>query len=143
MNWRRRAYEGLLRGYVYDFAIKQGFLEKNEILPRDCMDYGFVELGDMYFSIDDIIYDIDYRIPSGRIFEWYDYNLEMMMDGYNSVNYQSYLKGFRHEKRSWIKECLYRAKKKLTRVTRKRLTRKEKKDIKHRVMQMIDFNGIV
>lgn len=142
MNWRRRAYEGILRGYAYDFGMKHGFLEKGDSLPRDCMNYGFVEFADMYFDINDIIYDIDHRIPKGKIIEWYDYNLEMLMDGYKSVNYQSYLKGFRHVKRSLLKEFLYRAKKKLSRLSRKPLTRKEKKIIKQRFIKMMDFKNM-
>lgn len=136
MNWRRRSYESILKSYAYDFAKKQGFIEDNEGLPRDCMQYNFFEMGDMYFNIDDIMYDIDHLIPSGKIIEWYEYNLEMVMDGYKNINYESYLNGFRHVKRSWMKERLYRAKKKLSWLFRKRLSRKEKRMMRQRFDDM-------
>jgi len=46
-----------------------------------------------FFSLDDIVTDINFNLPKGLIFEWQDHNLEVK-EG-DQINYYSYSKGLR------------------------------------------------
>ena len=106
-QYRRDAYDTIIMSYVNDFALKQGLRESDEMLRKDCISNGFVEICDMYFNFDDIVYDIDNNIPENKIIQWYDYNMLMVLRGYNSINYKSYCYGYRHKERGKISEFTY------------------------------------
>lgn len=53
---------------------------------------GIAEFINQYFySLDDIIYDINNKLPKDMIMEWQDHNLEHECN----INYRSYSKGLR------------------------------------------------
>lgn len=137
MSKRRRLYDNIIKSYVYAFAVKHGFIEKDEPLPVDAIYGGVVFLGDLTFAIDDIMHDMDSNIPKGVILEWYDYAYDVTTNGYTHVSYRSYLRGFRHKKRTFIKEMCYRFKAKLKWVFRKRLPRKDKVMLRKRVDDIV------
>lgn len=55
-------------------------------------------VGDFFFGMDDIRYDVDKQIPGDKIIEWYDYNLrvfELQQEGAKiaNINYPSWCNG--------------------------------------------------
>lgn len=111
MNWLRDSYNIIIDTYVYEFMIKQGFIDSRSEMPRDYLiGDGIIEIGDYYFNQHEIMYDIDNGVPVGKILEYYDYNLSHVQNGYHTINYVTYIRGFRHKERGWFDEAVYRTK---------------------------------
>lgn len=108
-------YNNAASNLVEAFLVKQGLTNDDgnpvSFEPMDGKYYNFIEVADYYLSIDDILTDMDKNIEKGVFFQWYDCSIEWTCNGYRNVNYNSYLMGFRHKKRSWIKEFVYTFKK--------------------------------
>jgi hypothetical protein len=49
---------------------------------------------DFFFNFQDIVWDVNAKIPKGVIIEWYDAQLE---NPEKAINYYSYTKGLRHQ----------------------------------------------
>lgn len=90
----KERYTIICNEYLQKFCVKQGFDYDPEYAwvagnAGDC-----ANVGDFYFSFDEIRYDIDNDIPKGKIIEWYNYTLETsMLDLPVRINYPSYCKG--------------------------------------------------
>ena len=90
----KERYKNICNEYLQRFCIKQGYhYEPNDAWVAgnagDC-----ANVGDFYFSFEEIRYDIDNDIPKGKIIEWYDYTLETsMLDLPLRINYPSFCKG--------------------------------------------------
>ena len=81
-------YNNLCNEYVHLFQIKQDY--------EFCGWIGGVGgiadfIGEYFFNIDDIMYDMNNKCKKGLIFEWQNYNL----DNESRINYSSYCKGAR------------------------------------------------
>lgn len=89
----RKKLNKILKKYIKKFEKKHG-LTFEFAVEDDLMDV--ICFGDvLFFSIHDIIYDIDTKQPKGLIIEWlYD---SMYQDKY--INFQSYSKGLRYEQK--------------------------------------------
>lgn len=91
----RKELDKVLQKYIAEFEKKHD-LEMEYVVSDDLM--GVINFGDTYFfSINDIVYDIDEKLERGLIIEWLEYNLENQE---NYVNLHSYSKGYRHEKKA-------------------------------------------
>lgn len=104
-------YNNAASNLVEAFLVKQGLTDDDgnhiSFEPMDGKYYNFIEVADYYLSIDDIFTDMDKNIEKGIFFEWYNYSIEWTCNGYGSVNYNSYLAGFRPKKRGWFNDFLY------------------------------------
>ena len=90
----KERYTNICNEYLQRFCVKQGF----DYEPNDTWVAGnagdYANIGDFYFSFEEIRYDIDNDIPKGKIIEWYDYTLETSMLGLPlRINYPSFCKG--------------------------------------------------
>lgn len=86
----KQRYEDICDEYINAFCQKQQMAF--EFWVADQRDVaGF---GDWYFSLSDIIYDIDSDCPKGLILQWYEGELQYSKQ---RINYPSYHKGLRHE----------------------------------------------
>jgi hypothetical protein len=88
-----KPFERLLKRYFNRFALKQ-MLEFG-----DCVK-GVAKFGDYYFSIEDIIYDLENNVKRYLIRQWQDdlleYNKNRDEKEYKYVNFKSYCMGFRY-----------------------------------------------
>ena len=106
-------YNNTVRALIDKFLIKMGYEENGVPFEYECIKenlYNLIFVGDLFISLDDIIYDLFNDVPKGTFIKWYDYNLGMTLSGYHSINYHSYLCGYRHTKRSKYREFIYRQK---------------------------------
>lgn len=87
----RRKLNKILKKYIKKFEKKHGLTFEFSV-SDDLMDV--ICFGDvLFFSINDIVYDIDTKQPEGLIIDWlYD---SMYQDKY--INFYSYSKGLRYE----------------------------------------------
>lgn len=84
----RKKLDKILKDYIEKFEKKQ-YLTFEFAVSDDLM--GVICFGCVYyFSINDIIYDIDSKHPKNLIIDWLEYCLEG-----NKINYYSYSKGLR------------------------------------------------
>ena len=58
---------------------------------------GIACFGDNFFSLSDIVFDIDNNCPARAIFDWQDYQVEKHSNGTENqiVNFKNHLKGLR------------------------------------------------
>lgn len=90
----KERYTIICNEYLQKFCVKQGFDYEPEYAWVAGNAGGCANVGDFYFSFDEIRYDIDNDIPKGKIIEWYNYCLETsMLDLPLRINYPSYCKG--------------------------------------------------
>ena len=87
----RKKLNKILKKYIKKFEKKHG-LTFEFAVSDDLMDV--ICFGDvLFFSINDIVYDIDTKQPNGLIIDWlYD---SINQDKY--INFYSYSKGLRYE----------------------------------------------
>lgn len=52
-----------------------------------------VNCADYYFSMEDIIVDIEMDAPEDELIKWYDYSLDRHEKGLFALNYESWLRG--------------------------------------------------
>ena len=87
----KKDYEKACKEYIKLFCEKQdlgfdGFVN-DEI-------GGIALCSDFFFNFQDIVWDVNAKIPKGVIIDWYDAQLE---NPEKAINYYSYTKGLRHE----------------------------------------------
>lgn len=89
-----RTYEQSVNALVKAFCQKQ-YVKFDVDMWADRVG-GVILIRDYYYlNFSDIYYDMETEQPKGMIFDWYNY-LEHNKDK-SFVNYESYIKGFRHE----------------------------------------------
>jgi len=82
-------YNKIALRYIQEFSRKHGLIFDGWIGGR----IGEVaEFSDYYFDYRDIRTDIDLDVNPGKIFNWYDKDLEAGMNGEIFMNYENYLK---------------------------------------------------
>lgn len=87
----KRDYEKACNQYMKLFCEKQDLYFDGFVND----DIGGIALcSDFFFNFQDIVWDVNAKIPKGVIIEWYDAQLE---NHERAINYYSYTKGLRHE----------------------------------------------
>ena len=87
-------YKDLVMSYIREFEDKHTitfdfFVGKN---------VGQIAMfGDYYIDFDDIRLDIDKNVNESLFFEWYDITVSRALEEKPTVNYESYVMGFRYE----------------------------------------------
>lgn len=82
-------------GYIHKFEKDHGVAFDGAVADDLT---GMLCFGDHYFSMSDIVYDIDNKLPVRLIFEWQDAGIEAHFKGHNkTINLQSFTKGLRYE----------------------------------------------
>ena len=88
------------------FQSETAFLVKMFCMKQDAyVDYtigddicGIYEIGDNYFSLDDIYFDLKTDQPKGLIFDWQNANIDAHFKGIkDTINYRSWCMGLRFE----------------------------------------------
>lgn len=106
-------YRKSVDGVWSKFFMKQGWVDEKgcpkeyETVVGD--DNSFIVFADLFIKIDDAILDLEMNCAAGVFEEYYFYSLEHALNGYKSINYISYIKGFRHKKRTKFQEFKYNA----------------------------------
>lgn len=89
----RTKLDKILKEYIAAFEKKHDcefdFAVQDNLMDVICFDFSD------YFSMFDIVYDIDNDLPKGLIFEWAEANLDNQEKGI--INLHSYAKGLRHK----------------------------------------------
>lgn len=104
-----KEYEVLKSELVKEFLLKHEY--DLEYTSFEFMGHIVILNDDIYLSMSDIEYDIEKNIANNYFFDWYYYDLYRQMDGYPHVNYKSYIMGYRHKSRGFVKKVLYNTKK--------------------------------
>lgn len=90
----RTALDKALKNYIYKFEKVHGVELDN--YADDLM--GILCFSDHYFSMSDIVYDVENKLPVRLIFEWQDASIEAHFKGNDKViNLRSYASGLRYE----------------------------------------------
>ena len=91
----RKDLDTALMAYVKKFERIHG-VEHEWALNDDLM--GILFFGDHCFSINDVIYDVEHKLPVHLIFEWQDAGMAAHIAGNKkTINLHSYAKGMRYE----------------------------------------------
>jgi len=87
-------------------ALKQQRIELDKkYLDKFCLKhdtyYDFVNedmalIGDCYFNITDIYYDIDNDVPGNEIWDWHNATLDWAMEDKQTMNFNSWVGGLRY-----------------------------------------------
>lgn len=85
----KREYEDACNAYALEFSDKQD-MDFNGWIGNEIG--GLAEFADMFFSMPDIVWDINSKQPKGLIIDWYNDNIDNPI---KSINYFSYTKGLR------------------------------------------------
>lgn len=87
----KRDYEKACNQYMKLFCEKQDMYFDGFVND----DIGGIALcSDFFFNFQDIVWDVNAKIPKGVIIEWYDAQME---NPERAINYYSYTKGLRHK----------------------------------------------
>jgi len=73
----REKLDRALKKYIKKFCKKHS-LQFEYVVGEDLME--MIRLNDFYFNINNIIYDIDNKLPKNIIFKWYDDTIEKKTD---------------------------------------------------------------
>jgi hypothetical protein len=94
MNNLRKALDQIIGLYIADFEEKHDCYLEYWVADDTT---GIAAIGDCFFNLSDIVYDIDNNCPAGKIFEWHNHEVEKAFTGkeYENVNFKSYLMGAR------------------------------------------------
>ena len=91
----RKALDDAIKNYIKAFEDKHGVFFEWAVVDDFT---GVLNFGDYYFSMSDIVYDIDNKLPLNLIFEWQDAGIEAHFKGNEkTINLQSYARGLRYE----------------------------------------------
>lgn len=89
-------YEIACNEYIEKFVKKQGYEFDGWVAEEVGGLASFIE--QYYFSLSDIIYDLETNQKKGEIMRWQEYGIERNYEDKDySVNYKTYCKGFRYE----------------------------------------------
>ena len=100
MKTLKERYEGVCNAYVKAFVKKHGY-EFTDWIPTERVGEIACFVEQYFFSLSDIIYDIDNKLPNGLIFEWQEYLVDYHFshlgtdDEYKQINLDAYSKGLR------------------------------------------------
>jgi len=91
----RKALDKALLGYIHKFELIHG-VEHEFSVNDDLM--GVLNFGDHFFTMADIVYGVDEKLPVRLIFEWHDAGIAAHFAGIKeTINLRSYAKGLRYE----------------------------------------------
>jgi len=91
----RKALDKALLAYIHKFELIHG-VEHEYALNDDLMSSHC--FGDYYFTMADIVYDVDNKLPVRLIFEWQDAGIAAHFNGNKeTINLHSYARGLRYE----------------------------------------------
>jgi hypothetical protein len=91
----RKALDAAIMGYIKAFEKAHGV--EFEWATNDDLT-GMLCFGDNYFSMSDIVYDVDSKLPIKLIFEWQEACIKAHFLGNETkINLQSYVKGLGYE----------------------------------------------
>lgn len=88
----KEQYKFVCEQYLQKFINKHGY-EFSGWIPSDEVGGIAAFIEQYFFNMDDIIYDINNKLPKDMIFRWQDDNLEAGYD--NMINLHAYSKGMR------------------------------------------------
>lgn len=91
----REQLDTVLKKYIKKFEKAHGveleFTVNDDIMGVHCF-------GEHFFTMNDIVYDVDNKLPVGLIFEWQDAGIAACLAGSNeTISLRSYAKGLRYE----------------------------------------------
>jgi hypothetical protein len=90
----RKALDDAITGYIKAFEKKHDVFYEWAVVDDLT---GVLNFGDHYFSMSDIVYDVDNKLPIMLIFEWQEACLNAHFLGdEKQINLQSYAKGLRY-----------------------------------------------
>ena len=94
MKGLKDAFDKARNDYARAFCKKQGIpLQFDFEGGYDHWINSFVlNVGDYYFGLDDIMFDIDNNVEARRFIEWYDITLEQGLEREETYSYEQYLK---------------------------------------------------
>lgn len=91
----RKDLEKIIKAYIYEFEKKHS-VELEFAVADDLM--GALCFGDNFFSTNDVIYDVDNKLPLNLIFEWQNAGIAAHFAGNTqTINLQSYARGLRYD----------------------------------------------
>ena len=88
----KQRYEFVCDQYLHKFINKQGY-EFSGWIPSDQIGSMACFIEQYFFNMEDIICDINNKLPKDMIFKWNDDNLEAGYD--NTISLHAYSKGMR------------------------------------------------
>jgi hypothetical protein len=95
MTTLKEKYESIIDEYVKRFEKKHG-LQLESWVSDD--KNGVACFGDiLYFSVNDIIYDINNKLPKGLIINWLEDGIDYYEKKGQTINIHSYAKGLRYQ----------------------------------------------
>ena len=63
----------------------------------DFVNEDMVLIGDCYFNLSDIYYDIDNDVSLNLIWDWYSQTLDRAMENKRTINFSSWVSGLRYD----------------------------------------------
>lgn len=113
-----RNYEKAAKNVIEAFLLKHEYDDDGKVIEYTLIenDFSVIEFADYYVSLSDMIYDIANDVEQSKFFEWYDYCLDKALNGYNYVNYRSYLKGYRVKERGLLMQTIRNIKNNIARI---------------------------
>lgn len=92
----RKDLDAALMAYVKKFEKAHG-VEHEWVKGENSID-SVVCFGDYFFTMGEIVYDVDNKLPVNLIFEWQDAGMAAnLVVNEEAINLQSYAKGLRYE----------------------------------------------
>lgn len=94
----RKRLDTAIKHYIYEFEKKHG-CELEHAVNDDLLN--MLCFGDNFFSISNVVYDIDNNLEKGLIFRWQDdglrYNFDKPHNEHLYINLNSYAMGLRYD----------------------------------------------
>jgi hypothetical protein len=91
----RKALDDAITGYIKAFEKKHDVFYEWAVVDDLT---GILNFGDHYFSMSDIVEDIDKKYKKWKIFEWKDAGIKAHFEGNTkTINLRSYMMGLRYE----------------------------------------------
>ena len=91
----RKALDKALLVYIYKFELIHG-VEHEFSVNDDLMNVAC--FGDHFFTMNDIIYDVENKLPVNMIFEWQDAGVAACLaNSKETISLRSWAKGLRYE----------------------------------------------
>lgn len=100
MKKLKERYEVICNAYIRAFVKKHGY-EFTDWIPIERVGEIACFIEQYFFTLTDIMYDIDNDLPKGLIFEWQEYHLEYHFanlgsdNEYVQINLKDYINGLR------------------------------------------------
>lgn len=95
----KKLHNKIAKEYIRKFSNKQGL--KFDYWVGDNLVGGNFEIASFinqyFFSLSEIIYDINSKQPVGLILDWQEHSVDSQIRGAQQINYYSYSLGLRYE----------------------------------------------